>query len=162
MTQTHRIRSFAFLCFGIMASPVMGGENNPPSGTSPIGFWKTEDQKAIVNIQPCAHDETKLCGKITELQTPIDPETGKPKTDKKNTDDALKNRPLLGLEILSGFSPKKGSKNAWEDGKIYSPTEGKTYDSSMDANGDILNVRGHVFLFYKTQKWTRVTGTETK
>lgn len=160
MTRFHRALSLVLLSFGIFTSAVTSNQNNPSASQSPLGFWKTEDKKAIVDIYFCANDAKKLCGKITELTTPIDPETGQPKTDKHNTDEKLKDRPLLGLEILSGFVSEDGSQKAWKDGEIYSPTEGKTYDSTMELDGDTLKVRGHVFLFYKTQEWTRVSKPE--
>lgn len=155
MTQTRRLFTLGTILGSVLSFGVVAGEN-PTSVVSPLGYWKTEDQKAIVNIYPCLNDQQKLCGKIVKLRDPIDPETGNPKVDKKNDDAKLRDRPLLGLEMLTGFIPEKGSATKWEEGAIYSPTEGKTYRSTMELDGDTLKVAGYVLFFSKTQKWTRV------
>lgn len=43
------------------------------------GLWKTQDQRAKVEISPCPTHTQKICGIIVELQEPLDPETGKEK-----------------------------------------------------------------------------------
>ena len=82
--------------------------NNPDAM---IGFWRTGDGKAIVQVYK---QEDKYFGKIVWLAEPNDPETGKAKLDKKNEDEKLRTRPMLGMTNLSDFKFIK--KGVWEEG----------------------------------------------
>ena len=81
----------------------------------------------------------------------------RPDTDEKNPDPALRDRPLIGLELFAGFEYK--GKGKWKGGTIYDPNSGKTYQciiTRVDAN--TLKVRGFigVSLLGRTELWTRV------
>ncbi|RYE20080.1 MAG: DUF2147 domain-containing protein, partial [Sphingobacteriaceae bacterium] len=82
---------------------------------------------------------------------------GKPVTDSKNPNTALRNRPILNLELIKNFVYK--GDNSWENGEIYDAQSGKTYNSKISMSGnDQLNLRGFVgiSLFGRTEIWTRV------
>lgn len=118
-----------------------------------VGFWRTGEGNAVVQIYKSGD---KYFGKIVWLKEPNDPETGKPKLDKKNSDDKLKQRALMGLENLRDFKFIK--EGLWEDGKIYDPKGGEDYSCTIklvDAN--TIEVRGYVgiSLFGKTDTWKR-------
>ena len=121
------------------------------------GIWQTakqddENRTAHVEIYDCGD---KLCGKIIALEEPLVPETKKPKLDKQNPDETLRDRPIMGMKMLKGFVDK--DENTYVDGSIYSPRTGKTYESKIHLNkDDILEVTGYIFFFSKTQEWTRV------
>lgn len=124
--------------------------NNPDAI---IGFWRTGDGKAIVQIYKSGD---KYNGKIVWLQEPNDPETGKPKTDTKNSDETLRSRKILGMENLRGFSFIK--KGLWEEGKIYDPKGGEDYSCTIKMLDDnTVEVRGYVgiSLFGRTDTWKR-------
>ena len=119
-----------------------------------LGVWLNEDKDAHVEM---FKRNGKIYGKIVWIKEPIDAGTGKPKVDKHNPDAALKTRPTLGLEILTGFS-FDGS-DEWSGGEIYDPKSGKTYSSYMMFDKkDVLKIRGYigVALLGKTTYWTRV------
>ena len=121
---------------------------------SPLGTWTDAEKKATFEIYKCGD---KFCGKIVSLTTPNDPKTGKPKTDSMNPDPKLRNRPRLGLVFMQGFEYDEGNK--WDDGKIYSPEEGKTYSCYMKVlNQNTMEVKGYIgfSLIGKSQTWTRV------
>src|SRR3954453_12902056 len=61
------------------------------------------------------------------------------KKDLNNPNPSLRDRDLLGTELFTNFSYKDGT---YEDGKIYDPESGKTYDCKMSFNGKSLKVRG--------------------
>ena len=87
---------------------------------------------------------------------PNDPQ-GRPRVDSKNTDSALRTRPLLGLTVLRGL--RRSSERAWEDGEIYNPDDGTEYKASISMEGNnILHVRAYLLLHAlgKTETWTRV------
>ncbi len=76
--------------------------------------------------------------------------------DVKNPNPKLRNRDLVGLEILKNF--EFNGKNTWEDGTIYDPRKGETYDCYLKLqSNNKLKVRGFVgiSLFGRTEIWTR-------
>lgn len=78
-------------------------------------------------------------------------------TDPKCTECTGKqaNQKILGMEILWGFKHK--GKHKWDDGKIFDPDNGKTYDGKLWLEGaNTLKVRGYLGPFYRTQTWTRI------
>ena len=115
-----------------------------------LGLWDTGESR--VEIYACGD---LLCGRIAELDEPLD-KNGKPKLDTENPDEALRSRPILGMDLIAGFS--RAGKRKWEDGTIYDPRDGKTYKCVMKLKRDgTLKVRGYVgvSLFGKTVEWTR-------
>jgi len=122
---------------------------SPQSADAAMGRWKTETRGGIVEIQRCG---ASICGRILTSDLL---RTNPNLKDAKNADAALRNRPLRGLQILSGFTQSGGG---WIGGKIYNAEDGKTYGSDVTPSGaDQLKVRGCVFKpFCKTQTWTRV------
>ncbi|MEO7169493.1 MAG: DUF2147 domain-containing protein [Sphingomonas sp.] len=115
-----------------------------------IGRWKTETRGGIVEIQRCG---TSICGRIVSSEAL---RTNPALADSRNTNAALRNRPLRGLQILSGFTA--GPDGSWVDGTIYNAEDGKTYNARVTpAGANQLKLRGCVFVpFCKTQTWTRV------
>ena len=120
---------------------------------SPVGTWKTIDDetKQAKSYVEIFEKDGKLYGKVTKILT-------KGKEDAKCTDcsGALKNKPILGMQILSGL--KKDGKE-WNGGKIIDPNSGKEYKAKMSLNGnDKLDVRGFIgiSLVGRTQTWQRV------
>jgi len=109
------------------------------------GHWLTEGGKALVDIAPCGG---QLCGRIVRI---VKPTPGRPQTDIENPDAAQRNRPLVGINILSGFTP---ASDRWK-GRIYDPESGKTYRSELLAAGNTLTVKGCIAFFCRSQSWTR-------
>lgn len=121
------------------------------ASADPKGMWLTEGGKSHVKIEPCGD---KLCGEIVWLKEPND-EKGAAKVDINNENESLRSRPIMGLNLLANFVDKGAGK--WESGKIYNPEDGKTYNSKLEeADPKTLKVSGCVFIFCKTQVWTRV------
>ena len=118
---------------------------------TPLGMWETGESH--IEIYDCGD---LLCGRIVALDAPLDA-AGKPKTDENNPDSALKSRPIMGMDLIAGFSRKSDSK--WVGGTIYDPRDGKTYKCKMTLQKDgTLKVRGYVgvSLFGKTVVWNRI------
>ena len=81
---------------------------------------------------------------------------GEPKRDRHNPDAALRERPLCGLRILTGF--RRAKESTWSSGHIYNPNDGRTFSSTMSLQHDgSLRIRGYVgvSLFGKTVEWVR-------
>ncbi len=125
-----------------------------------LGKWWNEEKDAQVEIYSC---EGKYCGKIVMLKEPNYPANdpkgmaGKPKVDRENPEADKRERPLLGMNLVWGFTP--AGEKAWEGGLIYNPREGKTYKCKLTLESpDRLKVRGFIgiSLIGKTNVWTRV------
>ncbi len=122
-----------------------------------LGKWYNQDQTAIAKIYK---ENGKFYGKLIWLKEPLDPFTKKPKLDKNNPDESLRNRPVLNLLFLTDFVYDDGE---WEDGKIYDPKTGKTYSCYMELKSpDKLKIRGYVGLaaFGKTTIWSKAKDAE--
>ncbi len=125
------------------------------AGDRILGVWLTEEGKAKVQIYK--KDDGKYYGKIIWLKEPTYPD-GRPKVDRHNPDPKLRNRPIIGLEILKGFEWDEDD-NEWDDGEIYDPESGNTYDAYMwleDEN--TLKIRGYIgfSMIGRTTTWKRV------
>ncbi len=117
----------------------------------PTGVWLTPAGNSHIEIQLCGE---KLCGKLVWFTEPRNAD-GSPKVDEKNKNEALRTRPLLGLELMSGFTETGDGK--WTKGRIYNPEDGQTYRSKLEMKDrNTLNVSGCVLVFCKAQTWTRV------
>lgn len=118
-----------------------------------LGEWYTADKKAVVTI--FAEGKT-ISGKTTWMEEPLDSK-GIPKLDRENPDENLRSRKRLGLKIMQGFVYK--GDNVWEDGRIYKPTNGKTYGGTatlVDAN--TLELEGYLIslpFLGKKSTWKR-------
>jgi len=117
-----------------------------------LGKWLNSSGEGQIEIYKRGD---KYFGKLAWIKEPNDAK-GKPKTDEKNPTESLRNKPLLGLEILKSFV-FDGDK--WVDGTIYDPKSGKTYSCKLtlkDTNQ--LSVRGFVgvSLIGRTEVFKRV------
>ncbi len=122
-----------------------------------VGFWLTEKKTSQVEIYK--NSAGKYEGKLVWLDEPLD-ENGRPKTDKDNPEQSLRSRPLKGIILLKDFEWDAQDKE-WENGTIYDPENGKTYDAYMwfDDNG-VLNIKGFVMgmrFMGRSTAWTKET-----
>ena len=116
-----------------------------------LGKWKLEDGTAIVEVYKSGN---AYHGKIVWLKNPTEAD-GTPTKDGNNPDPKLRSREVLGLNMLHGL---KKDGNKYSGGKIYDPGNGKTYNCSMQVEGDVLKVRGSLDargLIGRTMDWFR-------
>ncbi|MBR1196488.1 DUF2147 domain-containing protein [Bradyrhizobium sp. AUGA SZCCT0240] len=102
----------------------------PQAANSPLGVWLTEEKEGKVRIEQCGPN---LCGYSV---------------DKKSNRN--------GEQVLINMKP--GKDNKWS-GRIFDPSSGSTYDSTLALKGtDSLRVQGCAFggMFCGGQTWTRV------
>ena len=111
---------------------------------------KTGEKKAVMQL---TESGGKVTGKILKV-------LDKEKADALCTKcpGSLKNKPVEGLQILSGF--KADGNNQWSDGKLVDPESGKTYSGklTLSENGQSLKLRGFVGtpVFGRSQTWQRI------
>ncbi len=124
-----------------------------PDSTSPLGVWKTFDDKtgnarAIVRIY---EKDGKLFGKIEQSFTP----GAESRVCAVCTDDR-KNQPIIGLVIVRNMSPDGGE---FSGGDILDPESGSVYHCKMhvEREGTRLIVRGYIgfSLLGRSQTWQR-------
>ncbi|GAB3903472.1 DUF2147 domain-containing protein [Larkinella knui] len=147
--KSFRLSAFFLLCVSTLMS--FTPQYNPDAV---VGTWLNGTKRGHIQIYKKGEH---YFGKLVWLREPTDPSTGKPKTDLKNNQSALRSRPLLGMDVMQGFVFDGGK--VWEDGHIYNPEDGKEYNCKMTLkNPNTLDVRGYVgiSLLGKTQTWTRV------
>jgi len=132
---------------------IAGGED------SVLGLWNTPEKDSKIEIFKCGD---KYCGRIAWLEEPNYPAdddggmAGRPIVDRRNPNPHFRTRPLLGLQIMEGFTYV--GKNIWAKGTIYSPRVGKNYKCQMTLSApDHLEVRGFIGipLLGGTSIWTR-------
>lgn len=101
------------------------------------GYWRTLKGNAQIEIFRTA--DGKYDGKVVWLRLE------KNRSDLNNSNIGLRNRKILGLEILQNLVYDSKQKR-WEKGNIYDPETGKIYDCLiyLEHNKDILKLKGSV------------------
>ena len=120
-------------------------------------YWNAE-KTAHIRIYRAKNG--KYYGKIEHLVEPND-ENGNPKKDPENPKEELRSRDRLGMVIMTSFDWNEEEKR-WDDGNIYDPNNGKTYDGYARFEGDNKNtlyLRGYVMgmtWLGRTSEWERI------
>ena len=152
------IVKFLFLVFaapaGLPPSVLALALVSPASAPgSPVGRWKTVDDATgkVRSIVAIREENGKLYGAIETL---FDPPVPHPTC--YQCSGALKDRPLVGLQVLSGFA-QVGSQ--WSVGQVLDPENGKIYRASLtlEDGGKKLRLRGYIGvpLLGRTEFWMR-------
>jgi uncharacterized protein (DUF2147 family) len=119
-----------------------------------LGAWFTDDgaSKVEVTAGKAADGSTVYAGKVIWLKEPL--RDGQPLRDANNSDAALRERPILGLTILSGF--KATADGAWSGGTVYSPRAGKSFPAELSLQPDgRLQMKVKAGMLSRTDYWTR-------
>ena len=151
-TSTLKRALGAFVVAIAMTFAPVGRAATPQEGI--VGTWLTEDGGSKVDVvaSKAADGSTSYSGKVSWLKEPM--RDGKPVRDANNDDAALRDRPILGLEILSGF--KAAGAAAWTGGTIYSPRRGESFPADMALLTDgSLELKVKAGLMTRTVRWTR-------
>ena len=121
-----------------------------PAIAEPTGLWLDKDGWTI-RIQACGPD---LCAVIASVRPPLDPATGRPWTDKNNTDASKRGRPLVGVEVLSGMRPNGPKK--WS-GQLYDADRGHTLSGNlMELDQDRIRIEGCLLMLCGGEELHRV------
>ncbi len=116
----------------------------------PSGTWRLDNGKITVKVRQCGGE---VCANIVGLKEPTYKD-GKAKIDKYNKNPALRNRPLMGLAVLSNMKPT--GDGTWA-GNIYNADDGRTYTATMTMTGNTMKLKGCVAgIFCKTNTFKKV------
>jgi len=115
------------------------------------GHWVTSG--SIVLVKKCNNE---LCAFIEEVT--IEDEDGfKLKYDAQNKNKSLRNRPLVGINLLQDFPYPDQTTKILRNGKIYDPGRGRVFKSNLYIldNGN-LKVEGCFFRVCGHEEWSRL------
>lgn len=129
-------------------------------GLTPVGFWQTIDDetnkpKSVVQIY---RKGKHVYGKVVYIYNSS-------RRDAKCTEcpssDARHNKPVIGMNIITKMYMDDAKEQHHKGGKILDPSNGKSYTCTFwlgddGKNKNVLEVRGHVSVFHRTQTWNRV------
>ena len=147
-----RIKLIALL---LLVLPLAAFAQNAFAQDTPVGKWRTIDDKtgkvkSVVEITEASNGT--LQGKVLQV---LDSEKG-PNPLCDACKGANHNKPIEGMVIAWGL---RHEGDAWDDGKIMDPKNGKVYSAKMTPvdGGKKLEVRGYMgfSLLGSTQTWVR-------
>jgi uncharacterized protein (DUF2147 family) len=125
---------------------------------SPVGLWKSIDDKTKVEKSLVRITDTGgvLSGKIEKVLDPA----AKPDAVCDECSGELKDKPIVGLTIISGTKKNAEQEGQWDGGTIVDPSNGKTYKLRLRPSADNkkLDVRGYIGtpMIGRSQTWHRV------
>jgi uncharacterized protein (DUF2147 family) len=113
------------------------------------GVWKMGNGKLVVKVDHCGGEN--ICVKIVNIAKAFH-DDGTPRLDDNNPNPTLRNRPVVGLQIINGMRPT--SANSWK-GKLYNSDDGNYYSAYAKLQNGALEVKGCWGPFCKTLNFTR-------
>jgi uncharacterized protein (DUF2147 family) len=132
----------------VLGAGVVGA--GAPAFADPVGLWRGSDG-GTTRIAPCGE---ALCGYLASVSPPNDPATGRPWTDKYNSDRAKQSRPLAGVQVLINMKPSGAGR--WS-GQLYYYGDGRTYNGNLIERGpDSIRIEGCFFGICGGETLTRV------
>jgi uncharacterized protein (DUF2147 family) len=145
-------RLVLLLVFGLILSRLFAQDAQKIAGV-----WWNDEKTSKIEVK----EEN---GQFTGTVIYINPEkyvNGEPEKDNMNPDVKLRTRSRLGLSILSGLRYVPGDKQ-WQNGRIYDPKNGKTYDcyAWFENDNNVLYIKGYVAgikWLGRSTTWTRTT-----
>lgn len=142
------------LFLGFIALALFAFSNAAGDEDKLVGVWQPSDGRSYIKIEKIGN---KFFGRIVWMKEPND-ESGKPRVDENNPDESLRSTPLKGYRMLKDMV--YNTEDAiWEDGTIYDPKNGTTYNCKIVLTADDqIEVRGYVgaAVFGRTDVWTRL------
>lgn len=127
-----------------------------------LGKWIStpyKDGNQII-IEVYQNEDGKFYGKMIDQTVPTyqsGEKKGQEKTDEKNPDPALRNRSLVGVELLEALVYDE-EKDNYREGSVYIPGMGKTLYAKVQIENDVMKMKGSFDksgLIGKTQIWNR-------
>lgn len=123
------------------------------------GKWKTIDDKtgfSRADVLVTKNSDGSYTGKIVTIR----PLPDKPLVDVcVNCKGSLKNKPLVGLEIVTGFKQNPKSPLEFINGKVLDPLSGNVYNgkAKINARGNRVSLRGYigVSMLGRSTTWVR-------
>lgn len=127
-----------FIAIALTFLIAKGNAQNNPDAI--LGKWESVDKNLIVDVYKQDND---FKARILWFYDPDDTITPiEQRLDINNPKKELRNRKIIGLDVLSGLM-YNAKQNKWVGGKIYDSSSGKTWDANVWLTGpEALRVRG--------------------
>ena len=117
-----------------------------------LGEWINEEKDTRIEIYKTGN---QYAGKLIWSVDLIEADGTTARKDANNTNEKLRTRSLLNVDLLQDFIYSEG---IWDDGKMYDPKSGKTYSCLIKLRNEKMEIRGYVGvpLLGRTTYWERV------
>ncbi|MCE7064720.1 DUF2147 domain-containing protein [Dyadobacter sp. CY326] len=117
-----------------------------------LGEWVNEEKDTRIEIYKTGN---QYAGKLVWSLDLLEADGLTPKKDVNNTNEKLRTRSMLNIDLLKNFIFSDG---LWDEGKMYDPKSGKTYNCLIKLRNEKMEVRGYVGipLLGRTTYWERV------
>jgi uncharacterized protein (DUF2147 family) len=132
----------------LLAAIALGAQ---PVRADPAGLWIDKDGTTI-KVEACGQ---QLCAVIVSLRPPNDPKTGRPWTDRNNSDPKLRERPLIGISVFIAMQPEGAGRWA---GRLYDSDRGVIVPGHViDVSPETLRVEGCLWMLCGGENLRRVS-----
>src|SRR3954465_7688355 len=108
----------------ILGALVLVSASTAPVFADPSGIWREKDG-GIIRVVRCGQG---FCATIVTVEPRLDPATGKLRRDTNNADASKRNRPLVGIRVLTAARPDGPGK--WL-GSLYDSDRGRIFPGSL-------------------------------
>lgn len=117
-----------------------------------VGIWLIEEDDEIVEKVEIYQCDDRYCGRIVWLKAQEESET--PVTDVKNKSEELRERSLLGLEVLRDY--EFDGEDTWREGEFYAYRKGKTVSPKLTLiDENHLKIQVKILFIKKSFVWLR-------
>lgn len=123
-------------------------------GDKIVGLYRAVQDGNVSNVQVSKLANGAYKAQVVWVEKMTD-ENGKPKTDHKNPDPALRSTPADRIVLFNEV--RYSGNGTWEGGKIYDPTRGKSFNVKVTFQDEkTLRVKGSLGPFSQSVYWTRI------
>lgn len=118
-----------------------------------LGVFNVVKGQEVSKVRFTKNSDGSYKGQVIWVKNPKD-KNGNVRTDHRNPDAAKRSTPADQIVLIEKVTYENGE---WKNGKIYDPTNGKSYKVVMnfDENG-VLIVKGFLGPFSQKFRWTRL------
>jgi uncharacterized protein (DUF2147 family) len=103
-----------------------------------VGVWESEEKNLQIQM---FEDNGEFAGRMVYFKCSTD-DVMKTSKDIENPNKHLRSRNLLGLKLVSKLGYQ--GNGVWDDGKIYDPNSGNTFEARIELTGpNTAVVRGY-------------------
>lgn len=127
----------------LLTSPMALAEVNPE------GIWKLASGAVTVKVVRCGKN---ICANIVDLASKNYPD-GTPLRDALNPNKSLRNRPVMGLPVISGMT--QTGENTYK-GYIYNADDGGSYRATATLTEKTMVLKGCWIVFCRDSNFVRV------
>jgi uncharacterized protein (DUF2147 family) len=134
------LKPYTLLLVGFLMLVGRVNAQTMPAADQICGKWTTQEKNLTVEVY---RESGEFKAKIIWFKNDDNSKTMEEWTDKHNPDKAMRDRKILGMNVVKDlvYEPKS---NSWEHGSIYDAKNGRYWDASAYLTKDgLLKVTGY-------------------